>query len=382
MSQLSKRKSNLTREDLCCCWCKGPLRVLPDGNSICERYFDLKTTVTPNSRIQNLEYMLGKNKAVFPCKYQNDGCTASLISDSNHEHYCPRQLVSCPLPDCKLEWKGKILGIYKHFSSYHQKLIKRDARIQLQLNEYSSGTFVTCLDVELKLIVKYLYTKKCFECDVRYLTSNINVKQNISCSIQLVNVSDESYTNLKLVNSINPLSKSFYCMREAFLLHSHELKEHLTNTKCKAVELNLEITNAQTDNSTFLFSEAKSTCRQPFCTFLGQDCQVHHEICPYRLIPCFVTNCEASFQIASAVKHLETHKNVKLVEEAMCNIEFSEFCQMYVYMIKNDIAIEISFNVMTNIYNMQLLSTFTETIFLKFKPQHCDHISKEFPLIK
>ncbi|KAF2898098.1 hypothetical protein ILUMI_08078 [Ignelater luminosus] len=337
---------------------QGPLHVLNDENTICGRCFESSTTNRPSGRILNLENSLKNNKIKFPCKYQNDGCTEFIIFNSDHEQYCLHQSVSCPMPNCEI-WKGKIFDIYEHFNLDHQESIENHSRIKLQLDEYSNKVFIICLDVGLKLIAKYCYTNdnfgKHFECDIRYLATSIDAKQNISCNIQSVNSNCESYTNLLVNYCIKPFSTSFIGMRKAFSLSSLELEKQC-NLKCRTVELNLEIINEQNNN-------------------------IHQETCQNHLIPCFISNCKTFYKIDSAVKHLETHKDVKHIEEGTFHIEFSKSCQqMYVYTIKNGVFIGMSYNV-TNVHiSVELFLESNKTVFLQFKHQHCDTISKQFHL--
>ncbi|KAF5285552.1 hypothetical protein FQR65_LT13186 [Abscondita terminalis] len=80
------------KEKLRCCVCHGyllcsPIRMLPDGNNICGRCTPSNKDVIVY-RNHSLEAVL-KN-AVFPCKFQNNGCSKRLnfVSDSDHETIC------------------------------------------------------------------------------------------------------------------------------------------------------------------------------------------------------------------------------------------------------------------------------------------------------
>lgn len=85
----------------CCPTCRGPL-----GN------------------IRNLGMEKVASSVLFPCKYMQSGCEATLVytEKSDHEEICEYRPYSCPCPGASCKWQGSLDQVMPHLMTTHKSI--------------------------------------------------------------------------------------------------------------------------------------------------------------------------------------------------------------------------------------------------------------------
>jgi len=86
----------------CCPTCRGPL----GGN------------------IRNLAMEKVASTIMFPCKYQQSGCPASMLhtQKADHEEACEFRPYSCPCPGASCKWQGALEQVMSHLMQVHKTI--------------------------------------------------------------------------------------------------------------------------------------------------------------------------------------------------------------------------------------------------------------------
>lgn len=89
-----------------------------------------KLTCCPTCRgqlggnIRNLAMEKVASTVMFPCKYQQSGCVASLLhtQKADHEEACEFRPYSCPCPGASCKWQGGLEQVMGHLMQVHKTI--------------------------------------------------------------------------------------------------------------------------------------------------------------------------------------------------------------------------------------------------------------------
>jgi len=368
---------NFLMQQINCSVCKGylscgPVRVLPDGTSICGRCSPPNNNA-PIYRMLTLEAIL--SKILFPCRFKQYGCQDSVRFGKavDHETNCPYRSFACPV----CSWEERNLQISDHFLQKHPDFVKKDVKFTVHIGEASGNIFLLLKD-NVTFIIKYVYNTKgrSLQYDIRYFKNSSKIVENASYKVQLINNSDKDCSvNLKN-NSCYAYDSSFVHMRKAKILDLNKFLESLDNPSCIVFKMILKIdfkTKANNDVGDRIISnsfsklnihdapsnntktkepvaKANCRCRWNNCDFVGKsdNIQKHQLHCAWRVFTCGYDLCEHTYILTEAVQHFSNiHKAMYMPNEIVYVTSFIEAYPIRsIVTIKNNTIIVITHTIL------------------------------------
>ncbi|KAK4874800.1 hypothetical protein RN001_014160 [Aquatica leii] len=433
MHEKSLRIPETVLEQLRCSFCNkylscSPLRVLPEGSTLCGRCAD-----NDGCRVVVLETIL--NMFAFPCVFNQRGCQQELrFNEANdHEACCVFRSFPCPLtPDIPCKWTGPSTNFITHFKEKHYSFIWKKSTFKLCVNESSQGTFM-CVEANVSFVITFSYNSatKLLRYDVCYcsgkaIDSSYQIQlvndQDPDCSISLksrkclqyCNSQNESCLNLHqyLKNLENPsrievvvllqqkqsvqnIDVSYNVLNSLkcgdccnYLIPPvYDLDEHIICSDCGRRNPHCVLSNNEKIKT--LVEDVRYPCRWRECKDVvkSDKFKLHELKCKYRHYDCFFPTCKTTFKIDSAIEHLESHRAVYMPDGISYKTKFEENNFKHVFTIKDNVLFVIQYSVVEIdgelVHRIALFTSNPNYVMgnVDFEHEHCKLKSRLFLLV-